>query len=437
MVLYNPGPNGTDVSFEAWTEPVDIYKIRSSPPAPVGIADYGVANYSGTLSPYVETFNEAIGYATIYSLSATPQATSVGGSTVSLQLNIMLVANGSQQNVYWLQGVALFNTNRQTVYFEDSIWNADFLGAQLSQPLAGKGRSYGEYYAYIQGPEPYSMPLHLALLIAERVYGGTLTVSFGYQLMGQRVVWYDNVSIAEPGLKDAFMEVNGQYYTPIGNFYDAELVFGGPANGAETQITSINASLKLEYIGEGGPMLPRQLYGFGSDTAETALGAGTRLVGGVPYVLPGQVSFEPLYEAAPQGFSATVEMKSPVVEYVVFSPWIYSNVEGGLPPYTYIIYINGSRVAEFSSYLSEVNTTLSLPALPSGRYNVTVVIRDAAGATASFNLKVSVLETPLAYLLSGEAGLYASAALAALGFIIYFISKRRERNSLYYGYLSI
>lgn len=435
IVIYNPGPSEATLNLKAWTEPVDIYKIRSGSPAPVGIADYGVANYSGTLSPYIERFNEIIGYATIYSLNATPKAYVLRGSTISLQLNVMLIVNGSQESVYWLQNVALFNTNEQKMYFEDSIWNADSIGAQISQGVSGNGRSYGEYYAYVYGPVSYSLPINVALLISAKNSSGAVILSFGYQVGGQSVIWYDNVSLSEKGVSSAYMEVNGYGYSPVGNFYDAEFVFGGPANGGETYVNEINASLRMEYIGQSGPYLPRQLYGFGSDTAETAYGAGTRVINGLPFVLLGQVNLEPLYEAHPPLFSAIVALPKAINEYVNLEMLMYSKISGGLPPYTFLIFINGKQATELESFTDTINETIYLPPLPSGYYNITVLVKDSAGSTLRFTFNVQVVETPLAWLLNGENGLVASLVLAAIGLVIYFISKRLERNNLYYGYL--
>ncbi len=435
LVIYNPGTQNAFVILNVWTEPVNIYKIRSSQPAPIGIADYGVANYSGSLSPYVESFNKIIGYASIKALNATSNVYVLKGVTTSLQLNVMFVTNGSQENVYWLQDVALFNTNTHTVFFEDSIWNSDGIGAQISPSISGNGRSYGDYYAYIYGPEGYSLPLNLALLINSRSEGGTVQISFGYQVNGQRAVWYDNVSFQEPGLLNAYMEVNGYGYTPAGNFYDAELVFGGPANGGETYINKINASLKLEYLGQSGPFLPKQLYGFGSDTAETLYGAGTFVMNGTAYVLPGQPSFEPLYEATPPPFSATVSLPSVEVEYADLPLHIYSRTTGGLAPYTFIIIVNGTRVATLNTYTGVINETIYLNPLPAGTYNVTVISKDSAGSESFSTFQVHVVETLMTQLFNGPIGLITSIALAAVGLIIYLISNSLKRNNLYQWYL--
>lgn len=303
------------------TVPVDVYQLISSAPAPTGIADYGVLNESGYMSPYSRAMTSVTGSAVISALQAY-NATSPTGSSpygASLQVNVMLRVNTTTgQHVYWLQNVLSLYTNNQTAYFLDNIWNAS-LPSGILDPVAigGRGGVYivGDVNYYVDATNifTYSLPLSVKMPISVSHSGDDVMVTFGYQKGSGgsppgATDAYDTVTILETGLvTDAAMVVSGRSMTPAGTYFDAELVFGGQCCSAVTTFTKMDATLSLSYLLANGDVAsPSSVYQFGSDTAEGAFGARTDLVQNKFQVGLGTLGFSPYSLVAPTPVTITV-----------------------------------------------------------------------------------------------------------------------------------
>jgi len=295
------------VAYSYSTVPVDIYLLYDSAPAPVGIVDYGVLDASGTLTPYALLLSQVIGGARINAIQAYNSSFS-SPYGASLQLNAVLQANTTAgQYSYFLQNVAEFTTSNNNLYFADNVWNdSSASSVLLSSAISGGGsisNSIGyqpilnrliSFYSYATQNISYTLPLDLLLPIAVSSSGNRVVIYFGYQTYDNPSVTYDRVTITEPGMVlNASILIDGFIRTPIGNYYDAELVFGGENSGELTTFTSMNASLDLYYVMPNGTMTgPASLYTFGSDTAEAAYNLETTLVNGTPTVVIGSPNFE-------------------------------------------------------------------------------------------------------------------------------------------------
>jgi thermopsin len=86
------------------------------------------------------------------------------------------------------------------------------------------------------------------------------------------VDWFDNATIHDSGVQDAYFLVSGNETTPNGYFYDAELVFGGEGYGESTFFSQMNASLGLFYAGQSNEnfIVFPSYFSFGGDTGEAA-----------------------------------------------------------------------------------------------------------------------------------------------------------------------
>jgi Thermopsin. len=161
LVIYNDLSSGTaSVNYTASTVPVNVYYYHSSLPAPIGVADYGVLNASGALHPYEIVYDEALGTAVIYSIGAYNSSPPSGISPygASLQLNAVLQVNTTHGDyAYWLQDVACFLTNNDTMFLNDNIWNMTSPASYLTNAsVAGSGAvhatSSGYFYGYGTAP---------------------------------------------------------------------------------------------------------------------------------------------------------------------------------------------------------------------------------------------------------------------------------------------
>ena len=293
--------SAADVNYSFGTIPVDIYTKYSGAPAPTGLADYGEGiNSAGYVVPYEVVTSGVVGQATINAIGAY-NGSSADPYGASLQLNVMLQVNAtSGQYSYWLQDIADFITNKNDMVINDNVWNASAqASSMISSITAGRGevtlwQQGGQYYyGYSTATTSYSLPLQLLLPISVSSSHNSITVTFGYQVNGGQRVTYDTVTITEPGsVINASILVSGYRMTPSGNYYDAELVFGGEENGEAATFTSMNSELMMFYrMPNGTYVSPYAAYEFGSDTAESAYNLQTVLQNGNAFVTIGSPNF--------------------------------------------------------------------------------------------------------------------------------------------------
>ena len=263
-------------------------------PEPTGVASFGLANSSGVDTQYSVDSTDVIGLASITSIRAyNASAGSVGAnpSGATIQLNSMLVVDegGAGSQVYWCQNTPDFVTATSQIAMADNVWNSSASGFLSNDSITSQGgggyvstfQQYGGtqyYYAYDETNATYSLPLGLVLLMNETEEPGIgVLVQFGAKATGNLLGeggtdWFDNVTIHDPAVTDAYFATNGNYSSPIGTFYDTELVFAGEGNGESTSFRSLAASLGLYYAnGTGAEMSAFPSYfSFGQDTAESA-----------------------------------------------------------------------------------------------------------------------------------------------------------------------
>ncbi len=273
---------------------VNPFSVGVAPPKPTGLASYGVLNHSGSLVNYTLSTHMLVGTLDLASIGAYyPNASTYNVSAygASLQLNSMLVVrSGNTSHVYWVQNVVVFQTNLSQVFYADNIWNMSGVGAILSNSTVRSdsggyvvNTSRGAVYGSSSYNYTYLLPLSLEILEADRVVGGLgVQVEMGIRVLingtvtGKPILWYDNATLLEKNVDDAYFLVDGGNLTPpravgsAGLFYDAELVLGGEANGSPTNFTALNATLGLYYEADGRLNAFPSYYSFGDDTAEAA-----------------------------------------------------------------------------------------------------------------------------------------------------------------------
>jgi thermopsin len=325
LVFLNYQRSGSaNVTFTTMTYPFTPFIAGPiAPPQPTGIASFGLYNISGNAVPYAIQTSSIVGTANISSIQAYNSSAPTLNDTVSgatLQLNAELVVeggNGSEQ-VYWAQDTSDFITSNNLVSFNDNLWNNTALSGYLSNQTVtspngnsvfptGSNASEAQYfYAYGTNNYTYVKPFDLKLLLNESILSGQgILVKFGTQVLLNGsggltpVYWFDNVTIKDPSVQRAYFYVNGNDSTPIGSFYDAELVFCGEGNLEETNFTQMSSTLGLYYLNNSQFVPFPSYYSFGGDTGETAdnlhvnydgNGVASVSVGTPNYVYLGQVA---------------------------------------------------------------------------------------------------------------------------------------------------
>jgi len=299
LVFYNYQQSGTaNVSFTYLTYPFTPFVAGPIvPPAPTGLASFGLYNISGNAVPYAIETPSIMGAANItsiqaYNVSAPAVNDTVSGAT--LQLNAVVVAknaNGSEQD-YWIQNTPDFVTNASQISYNDNVWNNTDLSGFLSNQTVtspngpsvfptGDNQTQAQYfYAYGTNNYTYVEPFDIDLYLNESVLSGKgVLVQMGVQILRNGTVvspaavfWYDNITISDPSVQSAYYYIDGNDSTPIGSYYDAELVFGGEGNLEETNFTQMNSTLGLYYLNTSSDALSPfpSYYSFGGDTGEAA-----------------------------------------------------------------------------------------------------------------------------------------------------------------------
>ena len=275
-----------------------------APPEPSGIVSYGLTNQSGIDTPYAVASTDVIGVASISSINAynsTAESVGENPSGATLQLNSVLVVNekGGGTQAYWCQNTPDFVTSASQVALADNVWNYSASGFLSNDSISSEGgggyvstfQQNGTteyYYAYGETNSSYSLPLGLVLLINATAEPGTgVLVQFGASLTGDTpgaktgADWFDNVTIHDPTVTDAYFFTAGNYTTPIGTFYDTELVFGGEGGGEETNFVQLGANLGLFYANSTSDRMDAfpSYFSFGLDTAEAADNVAVRYLG--------------------------------------------------------------------------------------------------------------------------------------------------------------
>ena len=399
VVFYN--------NFSGSSATVGFYTI--SRPAPTGIADYGVEYSGGVLRPYSLTFNEIVGEVNFQG-QPSGYVVGSGGNSFTVQLNAVVhVLTSSGPQDLWAQDVAVISGS--AMFFADNLWNFTAPNAPVSG-VAGSGRVYnGQYYAYATPSMPFQQSFNL-LMAVKQSSSNSVIISFGYSLPGGNTVWFDNVSVTFTSqVSGAYFEVNGWAQTGSNNAYDAELVLGGPSNGANYNFTSLNVALNMYYVSGGSVVHPLTTYMFGIDTAEGVYDVftnqnGVATVGYIyyPYVTTQGQAVQPLIITG-LSYSKQVDSAKPLLYFNL-------SVSGGQQPYSVYLTVSGpSYYKTFTLTYVGYSNVVNLGSVTPGTYQANLTVTDSSGQKVSTTFTFYVVPPPAVKVLSNASTAVAGSAL--------------------------
>jgi thermopsin len=258
----------------------------SSAPAPLGVADFGVINRSGTLvaSDLSTSRLEGVFDPTAFA----GLAMDVGGPDFyGVQLNAVLqdvTLFGQSDYSFWTQNVAEYSTSAHELQLLDNIWNFSSSTGALSLNAiyshGSNGTQVGTTYYYALGPLIHvGYPFRLTLFLNSTVLGNRDVVYFNYTVSNatlSRAGSYDEVefsSTPSSGTTPLPQYVaDGSNLNALGLPNDFEMVVGGPGGGSNFDAFNASAAIDLyDWAGSSFQVVP-SAYDVGGDTGETAAG---------------------------------------------------------------------------------------------------------------------------------------------------------------------
>ncbi|WP_373467823.1 thermopsin family protease [Acidianus infernus] len=255
---------GKDSNINVYVEARSFcsYIMSNRLASPKGIVSYGIYDCAGELQNYCIRTKSILGYFNISCFE--PK-----GCLASLQLNAVLLINGSNDYEYFLQNIIKFENCFHWFYLEDNIWNFSSYRANIYH-VEGKGiiNSYCDRKYYCYSPPclydiKYSLPLAGYLIInVTTVQGKGVYVTFGFSNIqnGQKILppvftYYDKVFISCPNVNSACIVIKPAFTKSL-NAFSAGLVFGSYEQLSTVKFNNLNSTLALLYCNQGWKPVP-------------------------------------------------------------------------------------------------------------------------------------------------------------------------------------
>ena len=371
-------------------------------PAPMGIADYGLMNQGGKLTPYQYSTSGFKASLSLNSLSALYMLNGAPDS-VAFQLSAVLnnvAVKGKNGKGYWTQNIALYTISTHQIQFISNIWNlsSPAMAMTTSSLLTGNGHIVPVAFYYYAGPEiqlPSGSVLNLYL--SSGVYNSNSVVYFNYSVDNNPASNYDMVqfkSIYNNPPVPLFL-VSGSKVTPSNKLLnDVEFVITGPGSGSTTSVYNMSADSSLMYYNSTSGKYANipSAYDFGSNTGETVTGVaeywtqdGVSHVGEGPSILYGMWNASAIGNIGPaaQGYTSYQGTITPGNSFLFISrgstfidynsSWAPLSRSGSynyhLPPGAYT----------FNISLSNYQSTQFTPSTSGGKFSVDLIHDMSAG----------------------------------------------------------
>lgn len=268
-----------------------IQLTYTAAPAPLGVAEFGLRNVSGTISPFTLNTSSLMGQFSPYALSGISQGVS-SIDEYGVQLNAVLndvTLLGTPGYDFWTQNVVEYSPYSSQLFLESSVWNFSAPGLVLSPNAiyahGPQGHQVGTAYYYaLAGPLITGYPFTLNLFLNSTLVDGRDATYFNYTLVNSSsefsrgsidyVIFNSTVS-GGPAAPPPEYVAEGTTYNPVGLPNDFEMVLGGPGGGSNFDVFSASAYVGLSYWNAtlGKYVTVPSAYDVGGETGETAVGA--------------------------------------------------------------------------------------------------------------------------------------------------------------------
>ena len=278
-----------------------------SSPAPMGVADYGLMNQSGSVVTYNYTTSSFMASINLNNFSDFNLGDNAPQS-VSMQLNSVLnnvALLGNDSYNMWTQNVIFLSPRTNTIEFLDNVWNFSSPTALMnpstilysSAVASGHGQNTYYHYGY-SAVYNITFPLNINVYLNSTLVNNNSAVFFNYSVPQDHLSGtYDEVIFnstygqsSSYSAPDPHYFVSGTQVTPTGFIpYDAEIMIGGPGGGSTADISQINGTMNLEYMNATTSSYHnvRAAYDIGSQTGETSTGIDVSYSGSTAYLQTG------------------------------------------------------------------------------------------------------------------------------------------------------
>lgn len=264
----------------------------SSAPAPMGVADLGLVNRSGTIVPTVLDTPSVSG-----TVSFT-QAESVyldgdGPGMFGVQMNAVatnVTVFGHATDQFWAQDFLSYTPQNATLTFGDNLWNfssaSGLMPANTLYAHGPNGTLVAPYYYFATGPTfVVHYPFSVTFTLSAADVGNRPALYFNYSVNSSSVQAagsFDRVIFNSSLLPPIFpatvpmFQANGAALDPLGLPNDLELVLVGDGAGDTTTFVRLLAQFSLAtWNSTASAFQPiASAYDAGSDTGETSDGVG-------------------------------------------------------------------------------------------------------------------------------------------------------------------
>ncbi len=260
-------------------------------PAPMGVADIGLRNDSGTLTPYELNTTSVAGTVNITNLQSL-YVDGDGPNTYGIQLN-SVAANvtvfGNDTYQYWSQNYVDYTPSTQQLVFGDEVWNfsnaSGYFPANSVYEFSPNGTTADFPYLY-QGYGPaitVGYPFSLTMYLNTTVIDDRPAFYFNYSVTNatfHQAASFDwlifNSTVGTPtapALTPQYQS-DGYQYDPIGLINDMEIDLLGNDDGDTTAFYEANATVNLQFWNETADQMETvpSAYNAGEETGETSVG---------------------------------------------------------------------------------------------------------------------------------------------------------------------